>query len=129
MMTRRKWGRRLAVLVLCGWALQVLAMPDQTARREIDYLLNRLETSGCQFFRNGDWFDAPRARRHLEQKYNWLVRRNQVASAEQFIERAATKSSRSGIAYQVRCPGSLAVPSAIWLTDKLILLRSRGVQQ
>ena len=95
------------------------AAPDETVRREIEYLLTRLGTSGCEFFRNGGWHDAERARRHIERKYAWLVKRDLVASAEQFIERAATQSSRSGEPYLVRCPDQAAVPSAVWLQEEL----------
>ncbi len=87
-------GRLFAagLIVLLSWAFGATAAPDETARREIEYLLTRLETSGCEFFRNGDWYDAASARRHIERKYAWLVKRDLVSSAEQFIERAATES-------------------------------------
>ena len=42
---------------------------------------------------------------------------------EDFIDRAATKSSLSGLAYQIRCKGSAAVPSGQWLYDALTLYR------
>ena len=111
------------VLLVC-WALPALAAPDATARREIGYLLTRLETSGCEFFRNGNWYDAVRARQHLARKYAWLVKRDMVASAEQLIERAATQSSRSGEPYLVRCPDQSAVPSAVWLNEELAKYRN-----
>jgi hypothetical protein len=107
------------IFLLVCWALPALALPDETVRREIGYLLTRLETSGCEFFRNGDWYDAVRARKHIERKYVWLVKRDLVASTEQFIERAATQSSRSGEPYLVRCPGESAIPSAVWLHEEL----------
>jgi hypothetical protein len=114
----------LAALILAMFALQPLAAPDDAARGEIEYLLGHLETSGCDFFRNGDWHDASRARRHIERKYDWLVRRDLVASAEQFIERAATESSRSGEAYLVRCGQGDPVASAVWMTDALARFRN-----
>ena len=117
-------ARLLAALILAMFALQVHAAPDAAARGEIEYLLGHLETSGCKFFRNGDWHDASRARRHIERKYDWLVRRDLVASAEQFIERAATESSRSGEAYLVRCGQADPVASAVWMTDALARFRS-----
>jgi hypothetical protein len=91
---------------------------------EIRYLLMQLENSGCEFFRNGEWYDAKRARQHIERKYVWLLKRDLVVSTEQFIERAATESSRSGEAYQVRCAQVEAMPSADWLTNELMRLRS-----
>ena len=104
---------------LACWGSQAWAAPDPIAQREIAYLLTRLETSGCQFFRNGDWYDAQSARRHLEKKYAWLVKRDLVANAVHFIERAATRSSRSGEPYLVRCPDNSAIASAVWLSEEL----------
>ncbi len=117
------------MLILAGLVLQVHAAPDNTARGEIEYLLAHLEGSGCEFFRNGDWHDASRARRHIERKYDWLVRRDLVSSAEQFIERAAMESSRSGEPYLVRCPDQSAVPSALWLYEELGKHRDGAVGQ
>ena len=45
-----------------------------------------------------------------------------VSSAEDFIERAATKSSMSGQRYQVDCPAGKQDASA-WLNDELKRLR------
>lgn len=111
-----RWLGLLFVLCCIG---QVAAAPDQIAQREINHLLTRLETSDCRFFRNDNWYSAKRARKHLEKKLAWLAKRDLVASAEQFIERAATKSSRSGKAYLVQCGGGLAAPSAVWLLNEL----------
>ena len=41
----------------------------------------------------------------------------------EFIERAASKSSISGRAYQVRCPGQPVQPAASWFRTKLDALR------
>jgi hypothetical protein len=116
----------LGLLFLICCQAKALATLDQAARLEIEYLLTRLEMSGCQFFRNGKWYDAKRARRHLEKKYTWLAKRDLVASAEQFIERAATESSRSGEPYLVQCADDPPVPSALWLINELGSHRSTG---
>ncbi|MFC3549699.1 DUF5329 domain-containing protein [Lysobacter cavernae] len=98
------------------------ATPAQIAR-EIDRLIAALGASGCQFQRNGRWYDAGEAQAHLRKKYAWLRKRDMVASSEQFIERAGSESSMSGKPYQVRCPGRPAVVSSSWLTAKLAELR------
>ncbi|UCH48146.1 MAG: DUF5329 family protein [Betaproteobacteria bacterium] len=115
-MRRDDCARWLSLILLVCCAGQLFAALDETAQREIDYLLTRLETSDCRFFRNGKWYDAKRAREHLEKKYAWLARRDLVDSAEQFIERAASKSSRSGEPCLVQCGEAREVPSANWLT-------------
>jgi Family of unknown function (DUF5329) len=45
-------------------------------------------------------------------------------TAELFIERAASKSSMSGKAYRVRCPGKAAEPSERWFRQRLQTLRA-----
>ena len=44
-------------------------------------------------------------------------------SAEQFIDRAASRSSFSGKAYRVRCPGRSEQDAAGWFRDQLQRLR------
>jgi hypothetical protein len=114
------------LLVLPGLLLSFStpAALDATARAEIDHLLAYLEQSGCEFYRNGKWYPSPDARAHLDRKYQYLLKKGWVDTAEQFIARAATQSSRSGEAYRVRCPAAAAAPSARWLKDELQRYRS-----
>jgi hypothetical protein len=93
------------------------------SRAEIDALLNRLGESSCQFDRNGTLYTATEAKAHLGVKLNYLLERELVGSAEQFIELAASKSSISGENYLVVCQGAQAVPSASWLSAELQKLR------
>jgi Family of unknown function (DUF5329) len=93
------------------------------ARVEIEYLLHHIETSGCEFYRNGSWYDARRAEMHLRDQYQYLVGRDLIDSAEDFIDQAATRSSTSGMAYQLRCSGGATVPSGPWLHNALTLYR------
>jgi len=92
-------------------------------RVEVDYLLQDVGTSGCEFYRNGSWYDGRRAQAHLLSKYEYLVARNLIGSAEDFIDKAATKSSLSGQAYKIRCPGHAVVESNQWLRDALARYR------
>jgi hypothetical protein len=113
------------LLVALLWLPLAHAAPlPPTARLEIDSLLSRLAASGCQFKRNGTWYTAAEAQAHLRRKLDYLVDKGMVASAEQFIERAASKSSVSGQAYQVKCDGNAPVPSSTWLFAVLEVLRS-----
>jgi len=97
----------------------VFAQQDARARDEIGHLLSYLGQSGCQFNRNGSWYDAAAARDHLREKYDYLQKRDLAPTAQAFIERAAAKSSMSGQAYQVRCGNGQPVPSARWLGAEL----------
>ena len=118
-----KWllAMLLAVLVLPA----ALAEPDEVARTEIAHLLNYLETSGCQFQRNGSWYAPARAASHLNQKYEYLLKKDLATTAEQFIERAATESSASGKPSSVKCGDAAAVPSAEWLRAELQRFRTQ----
>lgn len=93
------------------------------ARAEVDALLNRLQTSGCEFNRNGSWYAGTEAKAHLLKKLDYLEGKGMVATAEQFIERGATGSSMSGKPYLVRCAGKAPVESAQWLKTELQAVR------
>lgn len=116
-------------VVICAVALSMSAAHAEVApqaKAEIEYLLNYVEASRCEFFRNGTWYDAKKGRAHLSSKYEWLAARNLVNGAEDFIARTATKSSVSGRQYQVRCDGGAPQPSGPWLTAALARYRNEG---
>jgi hypothetical protein len=97
-----------------------------TTQREVTQLLDFVAQSDCQFNRNGTWYDAKKARVHLQEKYDYLDHRGKITNAESFIELAASKSSMSGKAYQVRCGNGPVRPSATWLSEELKHLRAGG---
>lgn len=101
------------------------AAPSADARREITQLIGSLDGSQCQFQRNGSWYGPADARAHLQRKYDYLLKKNMVDTAEQFIERAASQSSMSGKAYRIRCPGQPEQTSAAWFGARLQSLRQR----
>ena len=119
-------GPLSAVLCLVlGLALapDVRAAAPAIAQTEINYLLGFIENSGCEFFRNGSWYDGKKAAAHLRDKYQILATGDRIQTAEDFIEEAATKSSLSGQPYQVRCSGGKAVTTNEWL--RYLLARYR----
>lgn len=85
--------------------------------------MDALSASGCQFQRNGDWYGAKEARAHLQRKYDYLLKKDKVDTAEQFIQRAASQSSMSGRAYRVKCAGN-EQDAADWFGGQLRKLRS-----
>ncbi|WP_353395544.1 DUF5329 domain-containing protein [Hydrogenophaga sp. 5NK40-0174] len=105
---------------LAAWAAQ----PDASARTEIAYLLTFVKTSACQFNRNGSWHPSTEAAAHIERKYEYVLGKGMVATAEDFIRLAATQSSYSGTAYTVKCDGNV-LKSADWLTQALHLFRKQ----
>jgi len=107
--------------MLMSWAH---AAPDDAVRKEVLHLLDFLGNSGCSFYRNGKWHDARAARKHLQRKYDYLDKRNLIQRTEDFVELAATRSSRSGKAYRVRCPQQAEVAGGAWLAEELARYRT-----
>ena len=101
------------------------AEPTAT-KQEIAHLFTTLENSGCQFNRNGSWYGAKEASGHLSTKYHYLQDKDLVPSAEAFIERAATESSLSGKAYQIKCGDAAPTPSGPWFRAALVKYRASG---
>ena len=118
--------RSLLLLLALVTAAPAGAAPPPAAAREIENLIAALGASGCDFQRNGSWYPAKKAEQHLRRKYDYLRERDKVATAEQFIALAGTRSSMSGRAYSVRCPGKPVVDSAAWLQGRLRALRATG---
>jgi Family of unknown function (DUF5329) len=100
------------------------AEPSPADRKGIEHLFARLESSGCQFFRNGSWHSAKDASSHLRQKYKYLLDKGVISTAESFIEQGAATSSVSGKPYQVHCGGDAKPePSAMWFKAELAKYR------
>jgi hypothetical protein len=120
--------RYLVLLLASLWfALAAAAASLAPATRaEIDGLLSRLETSACEFNRNGSWYSGAEAKTHLLSKLKYFEDKGTVQTTEQFIERAASSSSMSGQAYLVRCAGAAPVQSGTWLLAQLQAMRSGG---
>jgi hypothetical protein len=109
----------LGILLTLGMLPAARGAPPPNAQVEIDYLLALIGESGCEFYRNGTWYDSKRAADHLRSKFDLLAGRDQIETAEDFIEKAATSSSMSGQQYKIRCGGAAPVTTREWLLDAL----------
>jgi len=109
-------ARFMAIVFLVSSPLTPAAMQD-----EIQHLLRFIESSGCEFERNGTVYDSKEARSHIERKYDYT--KSRVDVTEDFIKYAATKSSMSGNKYQVTCDGKQQT-SADWLHNELSRYRA-----
>ena len=99
------------------------AAPTPAAKAEIEYLLSAVASSDCRFYRNGTWYDAKSAAAHLRAKYETLAARGLVTDTDDFIDRAATKSSLSGRDYAIKCEGLAEISSRQWLAGLLVSFR------
>jgi hypothetical protein len=104
----------VAMLVLLQLSFPVRA---DAAADEIAYLLKYIRQSPCTFIRNGSEYDGAAAADHVEAKYEHF--KDEIKSAEDFIDRAATKSLLSGEPYQVQCGSAPRIAAAGWLLDVL----------
>jgi hypothetical protein len=122
---------RFAVVLLIALSSAVASAKElsPSAKIEIEGLLHALGASQCEFYRNGSWYSGTKAEDHLRSKLDYLVKKEQLSTTEEFILEAATQSSFSGKSYQVRCPSQDPVPSADWLEIQLKRLRSEGPKQ
>lgn len=114
-------------LLLCCWLLVPTGAEaeviDEQAAVEIERLLEHIRSAPCRFNRNSTWHEADEAADHIGKKYRYLLRRDRIDSAEDFIRQAATASSISGRAYLVQCRSDKALKTADWLTGILAELR------
>lgn len=114
-----------SILMLgCLLAPVARAEPPANVQIEVNFLLGYVEGSGCEFYRNGTWHDSKMAQAHLRDKYKYLSARNQIITAEDFIEKAATNSSFTGRPYEVRCRDGVIVSSNQWLRAELARFRT-----
>jgi hypothetical protein len=107
----------LLSIFLCSPLLAADVEAD--TKKEIWHLLEYLEKSNCDFNRNGSWYKPDEAVQHIKKKYNYLIKRGLINSTEQFIDRAASRSSISGKPYMVRCDRVEPIETSIWFTEEL----------
>ena len=113
---------KLIAIVMIGFTCSVQA--DQS---EIEYLLNAVADSNCEYFRNGKKHSAEKAAKHLRMKYDRA--KKYVTSAEDFIAKLASRSSISKKPYRYTCPDGSNGYTATWFRKKLSDYRARVALQ
>lgn len=93
------------------------------AQREIAGLLHAVGASGCHFMRGGSAYSSAQAQEHLGKKYEYMAARDMLVSTEDFIDKAATRSSMSGEPYAIRCGEAAAQKSDDWMRARLKAMR------
>jgi len=115
---------RLTIMIMGALLMPVAhAQPPANVQIEVKVLLDFVGGSRCEFYRNGTWSDSKSAQTHLRAKYEYLAARNLIDTTEDFIEKAAAKSSLSGQPYEVSCNGGATVKNKKWLHDELARIR------
>jgi len=122
---KTRWMVLLCMTLALGSLPPAFAQPITIVQTEINYLLDYVEISGCEFYRNGSWHDSVQAQQHMRTKYEYFSALKAIETAEDFIDKAASKSSLSGQPYEVRCGACTSVTTGPWL--KAVLARYRIV--
>ncbi len=94
----------------------------ETTQQEIDHLLTFVQTTACQYERNGTVYSGVEAVEHIQKKYDYF--KDDIESTEDFIKYSATKSKMSGKKYKVHCADAPAQNSSEWLLIELKRYRS-----
>ena len=113
----------LIAITLLPEAVVRADVPD-SQKPEVKHLIDFISHSGCRMVRNGDSHEAPDAVKHILKKYKYY--RGDIKTTEDFIDRAASKSSMSGKLYTVECPGQKNQPTGQWLKEELNRYRTEG---
>lgn len=111
-----------SILLICfAVTLNSHAAPHED---EIQFLIDSIGKDGCRFLRNDRRYSSREARAHLQSKYE--LNAHYVASAEDFINKIASRSETTGDAYQIRCRDQAELPAADWFS--MLLMRYRADQ-
>jgi len=76
------------------------------------------------FLRNGNEYTAADAAKHMQAKYDYF--KKDLATAEDFIDRCASRSEMTGKPYQVKMPNGAVRDAKEFLTAELHTLRKSG---
>ena len=107
----------VCVAVFLAASSAVGASRPAVEQTKIDWLLEEVGNSKAIFIRNGKEYDASRAVSHLKTKLLFAGRR--VQTARQFIVGVASRSSESGLPYEIRLPDGRQAPMEVWLLERL----------
>jgi hypothetical protein len=93
------------------------ARPQKDTDETIAYLLAFVAKSDCTFIRNGQSYTGKQASDHLKSKYQYF--KGKIATPEDFIRLAATKSILSGKPYIVRTKEGKVLRCDEWMKQLL----------
>ncbi len=112
----------LLAIVLGAATLLAHATPSDAEDRLIDTLIQRVsKMSSMIFLRNGSEYNAADAARHMQAKYDYF--KKELVTAEDFIERCASRSEMTGQAYKVKLTNGTVREANEFLNSELRALR------
>lgn len=114
--------RQLAALAIIALTLNAHAAIPAHERAKIESLIAAVEKlPDAVFVRNGKAYNPATAAKFLRGK--WNDRAKDVLTAEDFIDKVATRSSTTGRAYVVRYKDGREVATAVFFRAEMAKLR------
>lgn len=110
----------LVITLLCGLFSPVLCAAETalTEQAKIESLITTIESlSDATFVRNGSEYNAKNAAKFLRGK--WDANKKDIKTANDFIDKVATKSSTTGKPYMIRPKGAAEIACADFLKTAL----------
>ena len=124
-MSRQETNAALAAMLIVLLTAVGVPNPLMAAAQEteIEYLLGALVSSDCTFIRNEVSMSSLDFQQHLRSKF----RRNGelINSAEEFIDKIATRSAESELPYVALCNGELRITRE-WFMQVLSTYREKN---
>ncbi|KQU87160.1 hypothetical protein ASC78_05650 [Variovorax sp. Root318D1] len=115
----------LFALLLGAAAALAQATPSASEQKLIDTLILRVSNMKTMtFMRNGDAHNAANAAKHMQAKFDHF--KDEIVTAEDFIDRCASRSEMTGKPYQVKMPNGAVRDAKEFLTAELRTLRKGG---
>lgn len=97
---------------------QTKSVAALTEKQKIDKLIASVENlKGCQFYRNGTWYNAPQAASHLRMKVDRAG--SSIKTARDFIDKIASSSSMTGEAYKIKLVDGKEISTRDFFNAKL----------
>ena len=115
----------LFALLLASVAALAQATPSASEQKLIDTLILRVSNMKTMtFMRNGDEHNAANAAKHMQAKFDHF--KDEIVTAEDFIDRCASRSEVTGKPYQVKLSNGVVKDAKEFLTAELHTLRKGG---
>jgi Fe-S oxidoreductase len=121
----RFWRAALLTLLLGASALLAQAAPSPAEEKLIDTLILRVSKMDAMIFlRNGNEYTAADAAKHMQAKYDYF--KKELVTAEDFIDRCASRSEMTGQAYKVKLTNGAVRDANEFLNSELRALRQQA---
>ncbi|XDD50548.1 YfeK family protein [Leptospira sp. WS92.C1] len=108
--------QQILLLIAFLFSLSIGSEESTEFRKDLNLLMNSLESCQCKFIRNGAEHDPKEAREHMERKLNAV--NGKIQTIPDFIENIGSKSSITGKPYLVKLSDGKTKEAAVWLKEK-----------